>query len=54
MELKDGDKSKIIEELQNLPRGLEPGDVTDFIAISQHYSTATPYSYRSVSIFLKT
>ena len=43
-----GEKKEIIELLQSLANSLEPGDVTDFIAISQHYATGTPYSYRRV------
>ncbi len=49
IELLDGEKTKIVELLQSLANSLEPGDVQDFIAISQHYATGTPYSYRRVS-----
>jgi hypothetical protein len=44
----EGEKIKIVELLQSLANSLEPGDVTDFIAISQHYANGTPYSYRRV------
>jgi hypothetical protein len=48
IEIHGSDKEKTIELLQTLPNSLDPGDITDFIAISQHYATATPYSYRKM------
>ncbi|XP_049867816.1 TBC1 domain family member 23 [Pectinophora gossypiella] len=46
LQMKNEDKSTIIEVLSNMPADLEANDVSDFCSLAHYYSLKTPVSFR--------